>query len=192
MSGSGTTSTAIANRAVAEIAGQAQVAGLWPNFTGAGNVSGYCNILYQGVVNMVARQQDYECFRAFASLVPTGNPAPAPFSYEYVYPPDCLKIRQIVPSTYDKNDPQPIQWSVLAGSGERVIATDVPPNEAQLVYTTSYPNVTEAEWDSLFQEAVVRVLASELSMAIAGRPDFSRVMLEQGGQLIGAGAGKDS
>ena len=61
-----------------------------------------------------------------------------------------------------------------------------------MVYTTSYPNVTEAQWDPLFAEAVVRTLASELSMAIAGRPDFSKVILGQAGQIVAGGAGKDS
>ena len=195
MSGVGTTSTFIANRAAAQIAGEAQVAGTWPNFTGAGNVSTYCNILYAGVVNMVARQQDYECFRFVAPLVPTGQTPLAPWSQEFVYPSDCLKVRQVTPQTWDKNDPQPVEWSVeehpnAQGAQQKVIGTNVA--NAQLVYTTSYPNVTEAQWDSLFQEAVVRVLASELAMAIGGRPDFEKVLLEQGGQLIQVGAGKDS
>ena len=191
---SGTTSTAIVNRAAAQIAGQAQVSGTFPNFTGGGNVSTYANILYAGVVNMVARQQDWECFRYVVALTPSGNAPLYPWTFEYLYPADCLRVRQVTPATWNQNDPQPVQWSVeehpISGVATKVIGCNTA--AASLVYTTSYPNVTEAQWDPLFQEAVVRTLASELSMAIAGRPDFSRVILEQAGQIVGAGAGKDS
>jgi len=187
-------STDIVNRAAAQIAGQAQVSGTYPNFTGGGSVSLYANILYAGVVNMVARQQDWECFRTTAVLQLSSQGALYPWNYEYLYPADCQKIRQITPATWDKNDPQPVQWSVeehtYAGAATKVIETNIA--YAMIVYTTSYPNVTEAQWDPLFAEAVVRTLASELSMAIAGRPDFSKVILGQAGQIVAGGAGKDS
>lgn len=70
----------------------------------------------------------------------------------------------------------------------RVILSNVA--TASLVYTTS--NVTEDMWDASFQEAVVRLLASELAMALGGRPDLSRVMLGQAGSILQSGEAKDS
>ena len=141
---------------------------------------------------MVLRQQDYECARTTAPLTTSGFTPAQPWPYEYLYPSDCLKIRQITPATLPTNDPQPVQWSVYeheaAGTATKVIGCNLA--TASLVYTTS--NITENQWDSLLEEAVVRTLASELSMAIAGRPDFSRVMLQEAGQVVAGGAGKDS
>jgi hypothetical protein len=61
---------------------------------------------------------------------------------------------------------------------------------AALTYTTNL--VTEAQWDSMFQEAVVRALAAALSVALAGRPDFSREKMAEAGQIMASAPGKDS
>jgi phage shock protein A len=50
-------------------------------------------------------------------------------------------------------------------------------NAALAVYTTNAMN--ENQWDSGFAEAVVRRLANPLGMAMAGRPDFARELLEE-------------
>jgi hypothetical protein len=188
------TQASIVNRAAAEIAAEATVTGEWPNFSGGGNVSTYANILYPGVVSLVAREQDYECLKFVASLVPSGLVPLPPWQFEYLYPADCVRIRQITPPTWNANDPQPVEWSVEehpnAGTLQKVIGCNIA--NAMAVYTTAVTNVSEAQWDALLQEAVVRTLASELAMAIAGRPDFSRVTLEQAGQLVAGGAGRDS
>jgi len=98
----------------------------------------------------------------------------------------------VKPTTWNLNDPQPVRWTVeelaIAGAPTRVIACNVA--GAVLTYTTY--NVTEAEFDAVFQETLVRLLASELAMSLGGRPDFSAKMLEQAGALVQQGPGRDS
>ena len=192
MSGSVLTSASVVNRAAAQIGAQATVQGLIPNLTGGGNVSTYANILYQGVVLMILREQDWEFSRTSAALAPSGNAPLPPWQYEYLYPSDCVKVRQVTPQIWSANDPVPVEWTVaehaILTAPTKVILCNVPGET--LVYTTS--NMTEAQWDSIFAEAVVRLLASELAMAIAGRPDLSKQKLGESGQLMSTGGGKDS
>ncbi len=187
-----TTSTQIANRALEQIGAQATVAGLVPNLTGGGAASAAINTLYPGVVAMLLREQEWEFARTTAPLVATGNTPLAGWSYEYGYPADCVRVLQVVPSAPSANDPQPVAWSVqdhpIAGTPATVILADTA--AAGLTYITNL--VTEAQWDSLFQEAMVRALAAVLSVALAGRPDFSREKMAEAGQIMGVGSGKDS
>ena len=48
---------------------------------------------------------------------------------------------------------------------------------ALIVYTSNGP--PETVWDPDFAEAMARRLASPFAMAIAGRPDFARELLEK-------------
>jgi hypothetical protein len=62
----------------------------------------------------------------------------------------------------------------VGGIPTKVIQTNLP--NAQVMYT----NVpSENLWDSIFRETVVRMLASSMAMAIAGKPDTSRDTLDQ-------------
>lgn len=186
----GATSTSLVNQALQQIAAQATVTGINPAFDGsaAGNAAG---ILYTPAVQLLLRQADYEFSRTEIPLQLV-SAIVQPWTYVYAYPVDCLRIRSILPPTWDPNDPQPVLWSesdVAIGTVQtRVIGCNV--LNASLTYSTS--NVTEAEFDSVFQETLVRLLASELVMALGGRPDFSTKMLEQAGGLVGQGAGRDS
>ena len=60
---------------------------------------------------------------------------------------------------------------------------------AQAVFTNQPP---ESTWDALFVEAVVRLLASELAMATAGKPDTAKDTLQQAAQFEKLGEGRDS
>jgi hypothetical protein len=48
---------------------------------------------------------------------------------------------------------------------------------ALAVYTSNL--ITEAQWDSVFQDAMVRRLGNVFAMALGGRPDFARTILEE-------------
>jgi hypothetical protein len=186
-----TTPADIVNRALSENAGQATVTGTPPTFDGsaAGLAAG---VLYTPTVLTVLRQQDWEFSRRTAVLVLTGNPATAAGQYEYAYPADCVKVRQLLPQTWDINDPPPVRWSVsfdeVSATPSRVIWSNL--QSANIVYTSS--TVTENQWDSVFAESVVRLLGSVLAMAIAGRPEAAREMLQQYGQFGQSGQGLDS
>lgn len=58
---------------------------------------------------------------------------------------------------------------------QKVIWTDIA--DAQAVIT-GQPN--EATWDALFAESVVQMLASKLSLALASKPDSSKLAAQQG------------
>ncbi len=53
-------------------------------------------------------------------------------------------------------------------------------------------NPLESVWDPLFTQAVVRLLASELATALAGRPDTAQMMLESGSSFESLGEMRDT
>lgn len=176
----------IINRALTEIAARQPITTL----TGAEGVA--AAQLYQPAVEFLLRQQAPEFARATITLSVGAGTAPIGWAQQYLYPVDCMEVRQIVPVTYDVFDPQPIRWDVgtatIAAVQTRVIWTNVA--TARMVYTTNA--VTESEWDAMFQEQVVRYLGSMLIMPIGGRLDMSREFLGQAGGIGGASVGKDS
>lgn len=269
----------IVNRAITEIAQGAPLISGDPttNFDGTANGI-YAATLYPGAVQMLLRNGDWEFCRRNLILIPSGGAAPMGWTREYQYPPDCLRVRQVVPALpiADVFDPQPIRWDVgdfavsgiisvsflgfggagyahndtgtitgtfgtpatyivdtvdgggavltytltsdgsgfttgvflaAAGGGQPGIGTGfnigvsavtftgarvIWTNQvnASLIYSTAF--VTEAEFDSIFTEQLVRYLGSMLAMPIAGRPDFSREMLNAAGRIGQAGVDRDS
>ena len=91
----------------------------------------------------------------------------------------------------DANNPLPINWSVgnaiVGGNQVRVIHTNQINANAVI---DNFP--VENTWDDLFREAVVRLLASNLALATAGKPDLSKDLLESGGGFESIGQERDS
>ena len=134
--------------------------------------------LYASCVATVMRQFEFDFARNTVGLVATGNVAPFPWSFEYGYPGNGIEVWQVMPTAAtDPYDPLPVNFiienAVVGGNQKRVIHTNLSP--AQVVYNN---NPNEGTWDAIFREAVVRLLASELAMAIAGKPDFAQAVLE--------------
>jgi len=180
----------VVNRALVEIAQGVPLASGTPatNFDGSPNGI-YASTLYQGAVQMLLRQQDYEFAREVVALVPSAGPAPLGWSGEYVYPLTAVRIRQIVPATpFDLTDPQPIRWDTGFNGTDEVIWANIP--NAVAVITTN--TVTEGMWDDMFTEQMVRYLGSQLAIPVAGRPDFSEKMLDWSGKIGGAAMDRDS
>lgn len=153
---------------------------------------------------MVLRQLDPDFARRTVGLALSGNGPlvgtagiPPPYQYEYLYPSDCLRTRQVRPAagSYDINDPLPVRWAVGLGfiiSGQTATPTKmIWTNQvaALLVYTSRTP--TEDLFDASTSEAIVRHLASPLAMAIAGRPDFAKSILEQAQMIAQMAEGHD-
>ena len=139
-------------------------------------------VIYAPVVQMLLREldPDFARFTKALSLSAAGTPIP-PWAHEYLYPTDCLRLRQVRPAvgSYDINDPQPIRsavaFDVIAAANTKVILSNLA--SALAVYTSSTP--VEAQWDAVFAEAVARRLANPLAMALAGRPDFASTVLAE-------------
>ena len=178
----GTTSVDVVNYALELIASQTEITSL----TDGSAAAKAAQVVYTPVVQLLLREIDPDFARFTAALAPSaaGTPVP-PWAYEYLYPADCLRVRQVRPpgsgtgSLADPYDPQPIRWAVafdvIAATNTQIILTNQV--NALAVYTSSTP--TEAQWDSAFAEAVSRRLANPLAMALSGRPDFANQILEQ-------------
>jgi hypothetical protein len=184
-------SNAVANSAIQLIGdNQPAVAGNAPNFDNS-PAGVALQKLYAPAVATVARQWAWDLARSTVLLTLTGNPGQGGFAYEYAYPPNGIEVWQIAPllSSVDSNNPLPQIWSVgnsvVSGAQIKVIWSNL-----ASAYATYNNNPSEATWDPLFREAVVRLLASELAMAIAGRPDTEAAMLQSGAAFESLGEGR--
>ena len=173
-------STDIANQAIQLIGdNQPPVTGVAPNFDSSPAGQALAR-LYTPCIQTVARQFGWDFARNTVALTLSGNAAPFPWSYEYLYPANGVEIWQVAPpSLTDPNNPLPVNWdvsnTVVGGAQSRVIHSNLA--NALAVYNNA-PN--ESTWDSLFRETVVRLLASELAMALAGKPETSQTMMQSG------------
>lgn len=164
---------------------QAAVTGSYPNFDNSPAGVAAKN-LYGPCVQTVMRQYGWDFGRANDTLTASGNTAPFPWSHEYLYPDDGIEIRQVLPASLtDTNNPTPILWTVgnvdVAAVPTKVIWTNEA--SAKVVYSNFPPPST---WDAGFREAVVRLLASEMAMAVSGKPDTSEKLTESAGAFEGA------
>lgn len=182
----------IVNQALQLIGGnQPAVTGVAPTFddSTAGKAA---QKLYVPCVQTVGRQWGWDMARNTVALAASGNSAPFPWSREYLYPSNGIQVWQVMPtSTTDTNNPLPVNWAVanvlVSGTQTKVIHTDQ--NPAQAVYNN---NPGESLWDPLFREAVVRLLASELAMALAARPETAEQYLRSGSAMEQVGETRDS
>lgn len=186
------TSQDVANEAIYMMGNnQSPVTGNAPNFDNstAGVALKY---LYAPCVATVARQYEWDFSRKQVALTLSGNVAPFPWTFEYLYPANGIQVWQIMPAGItDLNNPAPTTWSVgnalVTAVQKKVIWTN--DAAALAVYNN---NPTEDTWDALFRESVVRLLASELAIAIGGKPGVSQMLLESGGSLVGLAESRDS
>ena len=152
--------------------------------------------MYTPRIQSLLRAANWDFARAQAPLtvwkaaiingVTSSNPPPQPFLFSYIYPPDCLKVRFILPTVPVSppgipltTAPTPTAWSPPVSTSSRFIpGTDVDaqgnpikviltglPN-AQAIYTRDLSQVP-ALWDSLFLVAATAYLAAYLINANA-------------------------
>ena len=172
------TATDIVNQSLQLIGdNQPPVTGVYPTFDSSPAGTAAAS-LYLPTVETVGRRFGWDFSRTTTALTLSGNTAPFPWIYEYLYP-NGIQVRQLNPPVLsDPYNPLPIRCEVanalVGGVITKVIQNNLP--NAQVMYT----NVpSENLWDSIFRETVVRMLASSMAMAIAGKPDTSKDTLEQ-------------
>lgn len=178
----GFTSWTIANSALEQIASQTRINSL----TDGSPAANAAQVVYAPTVQILLRELDPDFARFTAPLVLSDAVTPVPpWAFEYDYPCDCVRLRQVRPASgaYDINDPQPIRANVAFDMIARVPTKVILTNQinALAVYTSS--TVSEAQWDSVFADAVVRRLANPLAMALSGRPDFAEKILQQSAMM---------
>ena len=144
---------------------------------------------YTPVVRTVGREFGWDFARNTMTLVLSGNAAPDPWSYEYAYPAAAIQIWQLKPAVVDPNNPLPINFNVanavVGGTQTRVIQTNL---QNAVAVVNNMPS--ENAWDDGFREAVVRLLASVLSAAIAGKPDLAEFYLTNGSSFESIAEGR--
>lgn len=185
------TSTQVVNQALQMVGdNMPAVQGTSPTFddSDAGQAA---QALYVPTVEAVARLFEWDMARTTATLVLSGNVAPWPWAFEYLYPVGGIEIWQLLPEALsDANNPLPVNWTVanavVATLQRRVIQTDLP--SAKAVYNN---NPRPEAWDSLFTEAVTRLLASKFAMAVAGRPETAENLLQSFNAFVQAAKGRD-
>lgn len=124
---------------------------------------------------------------------PTNNPPP-PWSFEYQYLADCLKVRSVkmTPPFVQNYDPLPQLFAILDDTSftpsQKVICCNVA--DALCVYTRQETN--PILWDSNFTEALIDALGERLALALpqsadaaklsagASQADTERAKMEQG------------
>lgn len=177
----GDTGLIICNRALQGIGSQIYVSSPVPTGTDGTPAGTACATLYQGLTQALLRQLKPKFARRTLLLTANPNPPALPpqWLYEYNYPLDGITILQVYsPSAVSLLNPLPTRWQLGAepsvGTG-RVIYCN-----ATVIYVQYVANdQPESQWDSFFVETVVKWLGSGLSMALAGRPDYARALLEQ-------------
>ncbi len=183
------TSTDVANEAIQLIGdNQPPVTGVNPTFDSS-PAGVALSKLYGPCVAAVGRQFEWDFARNTVTLSLTGN-TPDYWTYEYLYPTNGIEVWQIVPATItDANNPLPTTWQVanalVSSVQKKVIQTNV--QNAKCVYNN---NPDESVWDALFHQAVVRLLASALAMALDGRQDTAMAMLQSGAAFESLGEGR--
>lgn len=179
------TSTIVANQAL-QLSGNNQplVTGTAPNFDSSpsGVILSY---IYPWAIRTIGRQFNWDFSRTTAALSATGNTPPFPWADEYIYPTNAVQLWQLIPASLaDANNPLPINWVVantlVSAVQTKVIQTNLA--SASAIYD-NLPQ--ESVWDPGFQEAVVRLLASELALGKDGRPDLAEQYYESSAQISG-------
>ena len=146
--------------------------------------------LYTPCVQTVAKQFGWDFARNNVTLSLSGNAAPIGWAYEYTYPSMSVEVLQVLPATLaDPNNPLPVNWAVGNSLVSSVQTKVIWSNQVgALALINNAPS--EATWDALFREAVVRLLASELADALAGKPDTASRYLDSGAAFETLGEGR--
>lgn len=132
-------------------------------FEGSDQANAALNI-YSQTRDEVLRRGNYGFSEKIAAAALSGNAAPAPWTYEYTYPTDCVRVRSMFNAAYlsDKNNPVRALYTIGDGAVKAIWSNTAAPT---LVYTA---RVTDpARWDALFIEALAAELAIGLSVLLA-------------------------
>lgn len=166
-----------------------QVTGVSPTFdtSTAGKTAA---LYYVSGVTAVARMHGWDFARTVQTMSLSGNAAPFPWSYEYLYPANCAQFLEISPPTIaDPNNPVPYDKargvSIVSGIQVSVIWANFSP---AVGIFTGLP--LESTWDGLFEADVIRYLASQFAMANLGKPETAQNYFESVGVMTQTGASR--
>lgn len=176
------TQLALVNEALAQVGTRSNLTTL------AGNLPEqvYANALYAPIRDFLLAEGDYDFSLVGTGAVAAAGIAFAPWTLAYSYPSDALRIRQLVPASYDALDPRSIEWNISGQGGTKYIFTRE--TLGTVIYTKA---VGEALWEPLFSEAFVRMLASALQYALKNSAEGSKLKLEEALSFAGVASMRD-
>jgi hypothetical protein len=127
-----------------------------------------CLDIYGQTRDQLLRLKDYDFAQKIAPAVLAPGAVPTPiWQFQYLYPTDCVRLRDMYSPTYDTNDPLPNLWTrdtaVIGGVMIEIILANISP--AVLVYTEQV--VEPSLWDEGFGETMIASLARRLSVSLA-------------------------
>jgi hypothetical protein len=125
--------------------------------------------IYGQTRDVLLREKDW-AFARRQVLASIAGAAPYPWNYEYSWPSDCLRLRNIIPVVAAGLvlDPRPSTFSVFNnGSAKTILAMTTP---IILVYSGQITDMTT--WEPSFTEALVEALARRLVVSITGSADL--------------------
>jgi len=162
----------IAREALAQIGTRSTMASLGDDSAEAA----YIRLLFEPIRDFLLVDGDYDWSMGWALLDEHHETTISTWKYNYIYPAEALRIRQLTPKgVFDPFDPRPIEWSVSGVSSDtRRILTMVPADYAIITKAvdTSY-------WDAMFRQSFVRMLASALAFALENRIEASKLKLDE-------------
>jgi hypothetical protein len=163
-----TDATTVANRALAQIGTHSQI-----TLNDGSEESNYVNLLYVPLRDFLLAEGDYD-FSLQTSVAVLNGPLAVPWTFSYQYPSAAIRIRSLIPVTFDPFDPVPIDFNIFGNGFGKFIATTT--SIASVVYTYS---PFEDVWDPIFTEAFTRLLGSALAFALENRIEASKEKLSE-------------
>lgn len=123
----------------------------------------------------------------FVPWDPVNNP-PVPWAYEYAYPEDCLKVRNVrtAPIFLVEVDPQPSLFSIYNDNAYTPARRTVLSNTANAILVYAGRVTDPLTWPVGFTEALIAALARRLAPHLATSPDAVKMEALDEAQQVAA------
>ena len=144
------------------------------------------NLVFDTVRDMLLREHPWKFAQTFYSPPEWGGGVPAQWAYQFNYPPDALKIIEIVNPL--GRDLPPIPFDIASEYNSRVILCDV--EEPEFRYTRQVTDTSE--FDVYFTEAFAARLAARVVMPLTGDSRMLSLMVELANRIVGAAKSEDA
>lgn len=133
-----------------------------------------CTAFFDSCLERVLREIPWNFAERRVTLAQLGD-GPTNWGYRYSYPSDCLMIRRIeTPGIRNTRADQRIPFQVGSTATGREIYCDL--SEAEAVYTTKVDDLNQ--WDSIARSALAYLLAAEIAMPLAVKPDIAQAAMQ--------------
>ncbi len=176
-----TTQLDVAKEALAQIGTRSKITSL----TDGSAEATYVSLLYNPIRDFLLTDGDWDFSLNTITPVVLGTTV-SPWAVAYQYPVTALRIRQLIPVSWELLDPRPVEWSILGDLNTRQIVAS---EEIALILCTM-PAIEDV-WDAIFRQSFVRMLSSALAFALENRIEASKVKLDEALGFAGIGKMRD-